>query len=207
MPSLSFRRPAAEEIVSGDALAKFSIEVDAELARLGPSSGVEVSLDGHRARRLGARPLTLATLVPAELDLTPGEHFLIAAAVDGEGKLIRAGAGKPITATVRFWFERRGSPAAAPGVVCWGPNGTFYGAGAEPAIDVLLLAQSAAPVGVILEGEGTSHRASVDATQPWAILGLESGDYRLRVEAGTGAAQARDDCRFTVNRETERPAP
>jgi hypothetical protein len=209
--AIAFRRPQADELIEAESLAGFGVEVRADVERLGPAAGIEVSLDGGRPRRLAGAALALSVLSPPDRDLEHGEHFLIAAAVDADGRLIRVG-NAPISSSVRFWFARRGEGGSGPQVVCWGPRGTYYGGAAEPALDLLLRAADGRglehqPITARLEGPGAPAAAQVDAARPWGILGLASGDYRLVVDLSPPAPRATSPCLFTLNRETERPSP
>jgi hypothetical protein len=116
----------------------------------------------------------------------------------------------PLHQSRRFRVGAGPSPGPAPLLFCHRPRGTYNGAAADSVLLELALSGLEQPVpdtvrrarAVRVSVSGPVHgEANVDAERPFRIVGLASGDYRLRAVSGESGAPLACETEFTVNRE------
>ncbi len=220
VPVVEIRFPFAEQAIPIPKAPGYNVRLTLE--HWPPNGGggeLWLLLDDHPPRRsLGATTeLALATLVPEDRELLPGEHFLVAALVLPGGRSVKPGGlARAPFAAVHFWIGAAGTPAIdvhAPMLVLIGPRGTLNGDAAADAalIDFILLNAGLAGDGLGIKarlsgpgGEATARSADL---LPLGIRGLTSGDWDVEVSlvhadgSLLAGPKARAVASFVVNRD------
>lgn len=203
--------PIAEQVLSPAKVDKYVVRVTIEHWKTGTDGeGVEISLDGGRPRRLTGGTIPLRDLVTAGQELSPGAHFLSAAAIRSDGTIARA--PKPTSlapwALIRFWVGARGEREdPGPKVIVLQPQGTYNGeASANGAfVDCLPFYAAVgrdAELRVRVRGAGRKGERVLSSWQPLALRELPSGDFTVECALVKGdAVIAQDQATITVNRD------
>jgi hypothetical protein len=184
-----------------------NFDVRWQSAGLDPDAlGVDIALDAYRPRRLPPTQsaVSLAVLVPADEELTPGEHWLFAAPITASGLVPRRSKSAPGSAVALEFIvgDAPLNPAATGAIWLRKPEGTYNGPNAEHVLfDAQAFDASGAPLGVPcaihLQGPAFGDLA---LPAPFSVLSLKNGDYELRATA-RGSTMARS---ITVNSELGR---
>jgi hypothetical protein len=155
-----------------------------------PGSRITLVLDGDMVRDVAdvrAAP-ALGGLAFDGRELTLGEHTLAAVLVGPRGDAARFGPARTVAVAVRRFFV--GPPQASPTrppepmLVCLVPRGTYNGV-ARARSALLDFAVIGGDVGrglvirVRVSGPKGSGEATLGAPGPYALRGLDSGDYRF----------------------------
>lgn len=157
-----------------------------------------LALDGHRPRKVDSADgsLPLSALVPADVDLAAGAHWLSATlAPEAGAPYATTQESRQPVAALRFWAEERTERAApAPRVVLFQPGGTYNGSAARVIVHAAafhLPSAGLAPDGfrVRVMGEGRTGAVSLPAVTPLEIRDLPSGDFTIAVELVDPAGQ------------------
>ena len=213
-PRLERRRIRVRGVVQGVGFRPFVFRLAQEMGLSGwvrnDGEGVEISLDGGRPRRLTSGTIPLRDLVSAGQELSPGAHFLSAAAIRSDGTIARA--PKPTSlapwALIRFWVGARGEREdPGPKVIVLQPQGTYNGeASANGAfVDCLPFYAAVgrdAELRVRVRGAGRKGERVLSSWQPLALRELPSGDFTVECALVKGdAVIAQDQATITVNRD------
>jgi hypothetical protein len=203
---LSFATPELAEEIPVEALSSYPVRLVCDAAGK-EGTWIEVALDGGRPRRLAAPLATIALgqLVAVDAQLTPGLHWLFAAAVLDSGLVPRTAAGLPRAAVARrFFVGKRLSRESGPTGALWlrRPEGTYNGPATAHQVlfDVFLFSAPGAaqdlPYTVSLRGPTVS--GELRFASPFAVYDVPSGDYEIAVSAATAMPLS---THFVVNRE------
>lgn len=187
-------------------------EVAVRAVDLAATDSVLVSLDGRRARRVvPERKLRLRDLYSEDQSLAPGAHFLLAVAVNADGRWLPAAgaAGPRALALVEFSVGERGAaspPARAPELFCLSPAGTHYLApGARVLLQVLALRPERRSAPLRVRGVGLDVSGEVQLGQAYEVGGLPLGDVSFTAGEASGPHA---ECVITINPEpSPRQAP
>ncbi len=191
---IAIASPTPGEVVSSKIVAKRRVTLSGEFG-----GELQVALDGHFPRKVRGRDIALGELVLEDEEIAPGLHRLAALATRKDGT----------RAVALAWFqvtdgnEGKGAEEAPPwGVLLLSPHGTFNGDAA--ADGVTIDAWSPDPkdqLTVELTGVGV-HVRKVGPATPLRVLGLPSGDFRVRVKLATAGGPWAEVTRvITVNRD------
>lgn len=204
---VEIRFPIAEQRISRKKLDAYRVR----LKRKGQGD-LWLALDGHRPRKVDApgASVVLGALVPADVELAAGAHWLAATLQpkDGAPYATQAGSRQPVAA-LRFWVEERSErEPPTPSVVLFQPGGTYNGADAQVIVYAAafhLPTSGLAPDGfrVRISGEGRTGSIALGAVTPVAVRDLPSGDYDVVVELldTSGQRFATAQRRIVVNRD------
>lgn len=222
IPHVEIKFPIAEQQIVIPKAARYKVRLKVEDHPMRPDgAGVQLVLDDHPARLVhDVRPVELGSLVPEGEILEPGDHLLIAYAVDARGVSIKppAPSTRGPLAVVHFWVGNPGPKPkrseSAPRIIHHAPRGTLNGASAADSavFDVFLLGaepgKNGAKLRVDIVGPDDRAKSSIelDRWQAQTVTGLASGDYRfdtaLVVEGRSVATATRT---ITVNRDAPVP--
>ena len=204
--SLRFEAPQFGEHVALADPRGYQVRWASELAEA-DALGVDLALDGERPRRLSGtqRVVTLGQLLPIDRELTPGAHWLFAAAVSASGLVPRGGPGLPRAAVARRFFiggVANDVPSSSGALWLRKPEGTYNGAtdSARVLCDAFMFSSAGtpldAPLTIALRAPGITGELRLPA--PFFMRDVPSGDYEVQVSAaGVGPSTTN----FTVNRE------
>jgi len=221
LPHVEIKFPFAEQHVPLTKAARYRVRLQVQHWPMsGDEGGIELVLDGFRPRLIETleRPVRLGELVPADRELSAGEHVLVAIAVRGDGVTVKPGNGSSLEpyGAVHFWVGPRGTPSIdmkAPRLVYSEPRGTYNGAHA--ADDVLLdfyvlgagLGAGKGSIAATISGRGVERRIVMKDWHARRIRGLPSGDYRIELvlrgadDKPLSGPAARAERAITVNRD------
>jgi hypothetical protein len=213
---VEIRFPISEQRLTAQKADKYPIRLKVE--GLPEGAGVELALNDHRPRRVDQlpAPITLPALLPADVALTPGAHWLTATAVQSDGRLLRRtgeGSTQP-HAAVRVWVGERGERTEpAPRVVLFSPRGTYNGEQRADAIVIDFLplfagfGREISAAKVEVHGQDSSGTLRLERWRPVAFKHAASGDYAVRVTLlGQGDRElAHAERTITVNRDLTAP--
>lgn len=212
-PTLGQRIPSAKA-------SKYKVRLQLDGAPRG--SRVEVRLDDNQPRVVDpSQPLVLSSLVDEDQELAPGEHLLFAVALGDTKQPLTPRpewSRGPVTA-VRFGIDTSEvTPSSAPVARVLSPRGTFNGeasaasARIELSVSPALGRGSAQRAKLLIKGRGVLVERELSALTPFALKGLQSGDYRVELEliAADGSViksfGSRDAQTITVNLDAPLPA-
>lgn len=204
LPLVEIVEPAFGDLLEAQLGRRTALKLRVENTALtADREGVLVALDGQRPRRwLGERPLVLGDLVPADADIAPGTHVLLAVAVGADGRSVRVEppAKKPLSLVSFFVGARPKTDADATpaSVFCLSPAGTFYTKPGDP-LPFEVLAFGTRPTKVSVRTRSFSFELPFDPARAYALHGLPQGDTWLSVGS---APQPTSECVLTSN-----PAP
>lgn len=221
LPHVEIKFPFAEQHIAPAKAARYRVRLQVKHWPLsGKKGGIELVLDRYRPRRLDTLddPVRLGELVPADQELSAGEHVLVAIAVRADGVTVKPRPGSSLQpfAAVHFWVGPRKKPAIdieAPALVYSEPRGTENGvqAAENTFLDFYLLGAELGPgkdsVAATLSGPGVHRKLVIRDWHARRIGGLPSGDYRfqlvLRGPDGKPIAgsRARAGRTITINRD------
>lgn len=184
---VEIRFPIAEQRITSEKAADYKVRLKSEGA-----GTLWLALDEHRPRSVARvdKTVTLSELVPADVDLAEGEHWLTAALLAEGGVLPQAPAEasrKPFAA-LRFWVGQRGARGEpAPRVVLLSPGGTYNGPDARVLIQAVALhvpVEGLAADGFRVSLVGAGRQGALALPAPAAVVApeLPSGDYRVEVK-------------------------
>ena len=187
-------------------LRSYRVRIETDAA--GPDIiGLDVALDEGRPRRVSVSEPTIALgqLLSEDAELTPGGHWLFAAAVVASGRVPRSPLGGARAATARrFFIGDTRDEAAGPSGAVWlrKPEGTYNGAKANEAVlfDAFTFSAlgtpSATPCTITLRSASLSGQLRL--ASPFALHEVPSGVYEVGASASTARPSA---THFIVNRE------
>ncbi|MFZ5892600.1 MAG: hypothetical protein ACOY0T_16195 [Myxococcota bacterium] len=203
LPRVEVLEPAFGDVLDARLARTARVRLRVENSALSADrEGVLVALDGMRPRRwLAERPLVLGDLWPADAEIAPGLHSLLAIAVAADGRVLRGEAnGKRPLSLVQFFVGARpegATPASASSVFCLGPVGTVYAKQGTPMLfEALWFGQQKPPASVLVRTQQHSFALPFDSERVYSISGLPLGDTWLRVGEPGGASS---ECVVTLN--------
>jgi hypothetical protein len=198
--AISIVEPRADESLPVDtAHARRIVLDDGGYLDENPGSHLTLVLDGDVVRDVGdiAAPLTIGGLDASVRDPSPGEHVLVAVAVGPHGDAARFGSTRATAVAVRRFFVGPPQPpraSPAPMLVCLVPRGTYNGPhrARSALLDFTVLGgdleAGKLDVRVRVAGAKDTAETVLASPGPYALRGLESGDYRFEFELRRGNA-------------------
>jgi hypothetical protein len=202
VPTVAVTEPRMDEsIPEPDAPGRRVVLEDGGYLAASPGARITVVLDGDGTRDVTNPndPLTLRDLVPADRDVSLGEHVVVAVVAGPRGDVVRRPDGTPATSVRRFWVGPAATPRVdleQPMVVFVVPRGTYNGEAeaASALLDFVVLGGSSDPRNLTVHAriDGPRGRGStvlLGRAGPYAVRGLESGDYAFELALYQGGAK------------------
>ncbi|MCA9647171.1 MAG: hypothetical protein H6718_02810 [Polyangiaceae bacterium] len=189
--NLEFEFPVLGQLIPSAKAAKYKIHLQLDGQPKGKRYRVALRLDDNQPHVVDPKsPIELGKLLDADMELTAGEHVLFGIVLDeaGEPWMSKPEWSRGPSAIVRFGIDSR-EVTAGPLVRVLSPRGTFNGDASVK--DARMLFSVYPPLGrgpaaaarIVVSGEhGEKLEQLVKDARPFAISGLQNGDYRFEVQ-------------------------
>lgn len=203
LPLVEIEEPEFGDLLDARLARRTPVKLRIENTQLSADrEGVAVALDGKRPRRwLADRPLTLGDLLPADAELEPGTHVLLAVALAADGRSLRveAPAKKPLSLVTFFVGARpaKSGDVTPQSLFCLSPAGTYYTKPDEPLLfDVLAFGAQKTASKLRVRSRLGAFELPFDASHAFMLRGLPRGDVWLSVGDAPGPIS---ECVVTLN--------